>query len=94
MFEIEFYYKYAVLDLLTPFVWLSCTVLLYSDIIKKYKELDLKQHFAVNKNDEKQKLKFTYKYQNIRNQILEINSDIQYVTDVLVKYLYEKRKSN
>jgi len=64
-----------------------------SGIIKKYKELDLKKHFIISKVDEdKSNMKFLY--QEIRREILELNSDIHYVVDVLVKYLYEYKKSN
>jgi hypothetical protein len=49
VFEIEFYYKYAALGLLTPLVWLLCTVLLYSDIIKKYNNMKELKKILVEK---------------------------------------------
>jgi hypothetical protein len=49
VFEIGFYYKYAELDLLTPLVWLLCTVLLYSDIIKKYNNMKELKKILVEK---------------------------------------------
>lgn len=64
------------------------------DIIDKYTELDLRQHFLINPNDDKKKNKFNYKYESIKNQILMINPDIYYVTDVLVQYLYQEKKSS
>ena len=68
---------------------------LSEDIIKKYKELDLKKHFMINSTyEEDEQNNVTYLYQEIVKSILEINNDIYYVTDVLVKYLYEFKKSN
>ena len=68
---------------------------LNEDIIKKYKELDLKKHFMINSTyEEDEQNNVIYLYQEIVKNILEINSDVYYVTDVLVKYLYEFKKSN
>ena len=68
---------------------------LNEDIIKKYKELDLKKHFMINSTyEEDEQNNVAYLYQEIVKSILEINNDIYYVTDVLVKYLYELKKSN
>lgn len=65
------------------------------DIIKKYKELDLKSHFMINKKEDNDKTKnITYLYQDIRKKILEVNNDEKYVTDVLIEYLYNDKKSN
>lgn len=63
------------------------------EIIKKYTELDLKKHFMISSHDEDSN-NITYLYQDIKNQILEVNEDIDYVTDVLVRYLYEEKKSS
>jgi len=68
-------------------------VKLDDNIIKKYKELDLKKHFMINRVDDEIG-NMTYLYQEIREKMLEINKNIQYVVDVLVKYLYEFKKSN
>jgi len=62
-------------------------------IIKKYTKLDLKKHFMLSSHDEESN-NMCYLYQDIKNQILEVNSDINYVTDVLVRYLYEEKKSS
>ena len=43
MFEIEFYYKYAELDLLTPFVWLWGSIMLYLIIIKNNKNMTVQE---------------------------------------------------
>lgn len=65
------------------------------DIVRKYKELDLKKHFMVNKNDDSDKIGNTlFLYQDIKRQILEVNNNEQYVVDVLIKYLYDSKKSN
>jgi len=68
---------------------------LNENIIKKYKELDLKKHFMINSTyEEDEQNNVTYLYQEIVKSILDINNDVYYVTDVLVKYLYELKKSN
>lgn len=64
-------------------------------IIEKYTELDLNKRFiSMNVQDEESTDDTMFLYRDIRNQILEVNSDIYYVTDVLVKFLYEEKKSN
>jgi hypothetical protein len=63
-------------------------------IIKKYNEVDLKRHYMINKNDEGNKVgNILFLYQDIRKQLLEVNDDSYYVTDVLVKQLYEVKQS-
>lgn len=62
-------------------------------IIDKYTELDIKKKFMTNIVDNDTN-NISVVYKNIRDQLLEINSDIKYVTDVLVKYLYQHKKSN
>lgn len=63
------------------------------NIINTYKKLDLNKRFIINKDDDKVK-NVRFLYNKIKNKILEVNNDVYYVTDVLVKYLYEKKKSN
>jgi len=64
-------------------------------IIDKYIELDLKKHFIINKNGNDGKIgNILYLYKLIRYEILKINDDIDYVTDVLVEYLYKHKESN
>ena len=64
-------------------------------LIDKYKELDTKSVFMINRNDSDYKTtNAKFVYENIRNQLLEINNDIYYVVDVLVKYLYNVKKQN
>jgi hypothetical protein len=63
-------------------------------IVEEYTELDLKKHFILgDKEDDDREDKFSYLYQEIRRKLLQINSDSFYVTDVLIKYLYFKKKS-
>jgi len=64
-----------------------------NEIVSKYTKLDLKKHFMINSNDEECN-NIVFLYQDIKKQILEINDDIDYVTDVLVKYLYVEKNSS
>lgn len=62
-------------------------------IIEAYEKLDKnKKKIACQKNDLKSNDKL-YIYKIIRSELLSINDDIDYVTDVLVKYLYGKKNS-
>jgi len=63
-------------------------------IIKKYTELDLKNHFMINKISDDEIGNRVYLYKDIRSQILEINGDVNYVVDILIEYLYAHKKSN
>lgn len=65
-------------------------------IIEKYNELDLKKYFMINKkNIEDDRIgNLVYMYQKIRDEIYSLNDDSKFVVDVLVKYLYENKKSN
>ena len=63
--------------------------------INKYTEYDLKKRFIeVSVSDDDTTNDTLYIYRDIRNKILEVNSDVNYVTDVLVKYLYVEKQSN
>lgn len=64
------------------------------DIVNKYEELDLRKKFMENQTSDEDSSDTIYLYQEIRNKILDLNSDINYVVDVLVKYLYEKKNSS
>jgi len=64
------------------------------EIIKKYTELDLKNHFMITKVSNDEAGNSVYLYKEIRNEILKINSDVNYVVDVLVEYLYIHKKAN
>ena len=65
-------------------------------IIDKYNELDLKKYFIINKKeDDNDKVKnIIYMYKTIREDILSINNNKKYITDVLIEYLYKNKKSN
>ena len=59
-------------------------------IIAKYEELDKQKRFMMNKNEGN----YTYVYQYIREEILKVYNDPEYVTNVLVEYLYNFKKSS
>lgn len=63
------------------------------DIINRYTELDLKKHFMINIHEEESS-NIVFLYQDIKKEILKINSDVNYVVDVLIKYLYEQKNSS
>ncbi|HHX69720.1 MAG TPA: hypothetical protein GX708_16950, partial [Gallicola sp.] len=65
-------------------------------IIDKYVELDLKKYFIINKDeDDNDKIKnILYMYKIIREDILKVNTNVNYVTDVLIEYLYGYKESN
>lgn len=67
-----------------------------NDIIKKYTELDLNKKFIdlASDDNENNSSDNLYIYKDIRNQILEVNNDVYYVTDVLIEYLYKNKNSN
>lgn len=70
------------------------------NIIKKYRELDLKKPLVINKEKDEEKSNMAYLYQDIKKQLISIskeeykkdkieNSTIEeYITDILIKYLY------
>ena len=60
------------------------------EVIKAYKELDIKKYTMFNRN--KNSENYNYVYKDIRDRILEVNEDIQYVIYSLVKYLYDVKK--
>jgi hypothetical protein len=68
-------------------------VKLNNKIISRYNELHKKKRWKFNSNENMTAYKELYLYKQIREEILNINSDINYVVNVLVKYLYEKKNS-
>jgi hypothetical protein len=64
-----------------------------NDIVNLYKELDLNKFFLTNRFDEDSLDNITYTYESIRNKLLELNNDVSYITNVLIEYLYNKKKS-
>jgi arsenate reductase-like glutaredoxin family protein len=75
---------------------MSCNdITIDNNIIALYTELDLNKHFIeIEANDRDFTGDNQFVYRDIRNQILELNNDVHYVVNVLVKYLYENKKSN
>lgn len=70
-------------------------VKLDNTIINEYTKLDLNKRFLdIGTIDDVNSGSNLYIYKEIRNEILKINNDIDYVTDVLVWYLYNQKKSN
>lgn len=63
-------------------------------IIDLYEELDKKKFFSKPQDEYIENDYDLYMYTKIRNELLDLNSDINYVVDVLVKHLYEKKKTN
>lgn len=67
---------------------------LNQDIVDKYTELDLKSHFMIGKSESEEVNNTVYLYENIKQQILSVDNNINYVVDVLVEYLYHYKKSS
>ncbi|BAO04920.1 uncharacterized protein CBO05P1_201 [Clostridium botulinum B str. Osaka05] len=65
-------------------------------IIQKYKSLDKKSTFLINKEEKyKQRIiNMAYEYKKIREEILKTNNDEKYVVDILIEYLYTNKKDN
>jgi hypothetical protein len=66
---------------------------LNTKIIKIYTNYDKNKKILMNKKDELESNETSYFYQSLRNELLSVNDDPEYVTDVLVKYLYEHKNS-
>jgi hypothetical protein len=66
-----------------------------NQIIERYKELDLKKRFMDTRPvDGHYTGDSLFVYKNIRDKILEVCNDVDHVVDVLVQFLYEKKKSS
>jgi hypothetical protein len=63
------------------------------EIIEKYEQLDRSKKWMMKKNDHMKTNHKYYVYQQIRNELLEIHNDIDFIVDVLVKYLYGEKCS-
>jgi hypothetical protein len=66
---------------------------LNSKIINKYNELNKNKRWKFNDRENAKTYQELYIYKYIREEILMINSNEEYVVDVLVKYLYENKNS-
>jgi hypothetical protein len=62
------------------------------EIINTYSKLDINKKWLIQKEELKNKDKL-YIYKFIRDELLKINSDVEYVTDVLIEYLYNYKSS-
>lgn len=62
-------------------------------VIDKYTELDLKKYMMIDHKN-KHANEYIYAYTKIRNDILEVNNDIEHVVYSLVNYLYGEKKTN
>jgi len=62
-------------------------------IINKYKTLDRKTHYMLHSEDDKNYNNITFVYQGIRNDLLKLDPSINYIVDVLIKYLYKIKDS-
>jgi hypothetical protein len=62
-------------------------------IIDLYTYLDRNKKWLMKKNESTKTNHKFYVYEQIRKDILEINIDIEYVVDVLIKYLYCEKNS-
>ena len=63
------------------------------EIIQKYTELDLYKRFIPIEKDDSDSDDSIYLYKDIRNQMLKVNYNVNYVVDVLVEYLYGHKHS-
>ena len=48
----------------------------------------------INKNYDEEVNNITYLYDSIKKELLQLNNDRYYITDVLIKYLYKFKKSS
>lgn len=62
-------------------------------IIKRYTELDQGKNKLIKENTDTSKKGKLWVYSDIKNKLLEINSNATYITDVLIKYLYCEKDS-
>jgi hypothetical protein len=63
------------------------------EIINTYEKLDKNKKWMSKRKDNNETHEILYVYKIIREEILKINNDLDYVVDVLVKYLYQKKSS-
>jgi hypothetical protein len=63
------------------------------EIVNEYIKLDRSKKWISKYKDNVETHEMLFVYKFIREELLKINSDIEYVVDVLVKYLYQKKSS-
>lgn len=64
-----------------------------NEIINRFEELDKRKKWIMKKDENNASFETLYAYKYIRDELLKVNDDAHYITDVLVKYLYEEKKS-
>lgn len=63
------------------------------EIVDLYITLDKGKRWLINKDEKFNTNERLYVYQKIRDEILQFNSDIEYVVDVLVSHLYSSKST-
>lgn len=63
------------------------------DIIHTYTKLDRSKKWMMKKQEDIKSTDKLYIYRLIRDELLKINNDVEYVTDVLIKHLYRDKNS-
>jgi hypothetical protein len=63
------------------------------EIVDTYVKLDRSKKWMI-KNDDLKSYNKLYIFKIIKDELLKVNGDVDYVTDVLIKYCYLKRKNN
>jgi hypothetical protein len=63
------------------------------EIIHVFEKLDKSKRWLMRSKENYETNEGLYVYKLIREELLKINNDIDYVSDVLVKYLYQKKSS-
>ncbi len=63
------------------------------EIIERYTYLDRRKKWIMNHNDEIEKNEKLYVYKFIREELLKLHNDVNYITDVLIKHLYYSKDS-
>ena len=70
-----------------------------NEIIETYTRLDLRKYFLVKRDENEEDTKdrvgnLIYLYSKIRKEISSLNSNINYIVDVLIEYLYNYKQSS
>jgi hypothetical protein len=69
-------------------------IVMDENIINEYTKLDRSKKWMMKKQENIKTDDKLFIYLQIKNKLLDINSNIEYVVDVLVKYLYEDCRNN
>ncbi|MED3562269.1 hypothetical protein P4447_07360 [Bacillus xiapuensis] len=63
------------------------------EIVEAFEKLDKSKKWMIHSNDRSESYETLYIYKYIREELLKLNNDVTYVSDVLVKHLYMKKSS-